>query len=484
MTKLEKVATYQKDYKMYPLSTQIYADVTTPINLLKSISNISKDFYLLESVENEDSIGRYTFLGYDPILSVSYKAGVTTVSKDGGSTKLTDDPIEILRKYVDKYRSPQIDSLPPFTGGFVGYMAYEMINYTEPKLNLPSNKYNDFELKLFDKVIAFDNLRKKIIIIVNMKLDNLQENYTNTLAEIGRIVELVRHGNTNTKTAEASKVHFCSNIGLPLYAQMVARAKEYIEQGDIFQVVLSRRFESSYSGSLIDVYRVLRVNNPSPYMYFIKYGDLEICGASPETLVKVVDNKVTTFPVAGSRPRGRNHTEDKEFEYELLQDEKELAEHNMLVDLARNDVGRIAKRGSVEVEEYMEIHRYSRVMHIASVVTGQLHSMYDAFSAISSLLPAGTLSGAPKFRACEIIAELENNPRGIYGGAIGYIDLSGNLDMCIAIRTAVYDGKKIFVQAGAGIVYDSIAESEFNECWHKASAVISAVEAAKDINAF
>ncbi len=520
---IKEIEKYATEYKMYPLSAEMYSDVTTPINLLKKLSEISTDYYLLESVENANTIGRYTFLGYNPMLSIEYKGDFTTITENDEATLTTEDPIKILRRYIKNYKSPKIKGLPPFTGGFVGYMAYEMIGYAEPKLKLPTNNFNDFELKLFDKVIAFDNLRKKITIIVNIQLDNIEERYEQAKQEIEKIATLIKTSDTtsgqtfssnfNTKyndiynerinerlseringilhkgiteknhTAQRrAKVTFTSNLSQEQYTQMVTKAQKYIKHGDIFQVVLSKRFEASYAGSLIDAYRVLRVNNPSPYMYFIKYGTTEICGASPETLVKVIDNKVTTFPVAGSRPRGKDTPEDKQLEEELLNDEKELAEHNMLVDLARNDVGKVSKIGTVEVEEYLQIHRYSRIMHIASIVSGQLKETNDAFDAITSLLPAGTLSGAPKFRACEIIAELEGQSRGIYGGAIGYIDLSGNLDMCIAIRTAVYDGHKVYVQAGAGIVYDSIPEREFAECTTKASAIISAVENANTVD--
>ncbi|OOB80104.1 MAG: anthranilate synthase component I [Epulopiscium sp. Nuni2H_MBin003] len=472
---------YKDNYKMYPLSMEIFSDTTTPINVLKTLSEVSNNFYLLESVENEESIGRYSFLGFDPILNIKYKTRLTTVTQGKDIKTLDSDPIEILREYVEEYKSPSLKELPPFTGGFVGYMSYEMINYAEPKLKLPINMYSDFELHLFDKVIAFDNLKKKIIVIVNVKLDNLEENYKKAQLEIENIVKLIKSNKACCTPSSNTTVQFNSNLTEEKFFDMVKVAKDYILNGDIFQVVLSRRFEAEFNGSLIDAYRVLRVNNPSPYMYFIQSDNLQICGASPETLVKVVDNKVTTFPVAGTRPRGKTTQEDKDYEISLLNDEKELAEHNMLVDLARNDIGKVSEFGSVNVDEYLQIHRYSRVMHIASVVTGHLKKGYDAFNAINSLLPAGTLSGAPKFRACEIIAELEGTARGIYGGAIGYIDLSGNLDMCIAIRTAISDGNKVYVQAGAGIVHDSVAELEYIECSNKASAVISAITNAHTI---
>ncbi|WP_029488034.1 anthranilate synthase component I [Candidatus Epulonipiscium viviparus] len=479
-----ELSKYKDEYKMFPLSAEILADTTTPINILRKLNEISDNFYLLESVENSESLGRYSFLGFEPSLNIKYKNGITTITSSEIISTSTEDPITILRKYINKYKSPKLPELPPFTGGFIGYMAYEMIAYAEPKLTLPLNHDNDFEFQFFDKVIAFDNLKKKIIVIVNMKLDNIAKQYKKARLEIAKIISLIQSTEAPEKIPYPKTVSFNCTTSKTKFFDMVKRAKQYITDGDIFQVVLSRKFEADFSGSLIDAYRMLRVNNPSPYMYFIKSDALEICGTSPETLVKVVDRKITTFPVAGTRPRGKTPEEDAELERSLLADEKELAEHNMLVDLARNDIGRVAAFGTVEVEEYLQIHRYSKVMHIASIVSGTLKKSFDAFHAINSLLPAGTLSGAPKFRACEIIAELEECSRGIYGGAIGYIDLSGNLDMCIAIRTAISDGQKVYVQAGAGIVYDSIAHNEYQECRNKASAVMQAVENAYNIDQF
>ena len=296
------------------------------------------------------------------------------------------------------------------------------------------------------------------------------------------MIALIKDQRHLENTDADTEVNFKCNLSQDEYCKMVEKTKEYIREGDIFQGVISRRFEAEYKGSLLNAYRVLRTTNPSPYMYFIQSEDMQIAGASPETMVKLVDRELTTFPVAGTRPRGKTQAEDMENENSLLKDEKELAEHNMLVDLARNDIGKIARYGSVYVEEYMKIHRFSKVMHIASTVKGILRDDYDSCDTVSALLPAGTLSGAPKFRACEIIDELEKEPRGVYGGAIGYIDLSGNLDVCIAIRTAVKKGDKVYVQAGAGIVADSIPESEYLECAHKAGAVIEAIKRGSEVN--
>ena len=374
---------------------------------------------------------------------------------------------------------------------------------------------------LFDKVIAFDNYKQKIVIIVNMEIrdeDSIEENYNEECKSISDMVDVIKADNivdllgddfnhhlTNKKTIEASqkikeidsleemdKIRKEITQHLPIelksdfrylfseeeYCNMVESAKDYITEGDIFQVVLSNRIEADIEGSLFDVYRVLRTTNPSPYMFYFSSDDIEIAGASPETLVKLVDDEVYTFPLAGTRPRGKTDDEDLALEEELLADEKELAEHNMLVDLGRNDIGKISEIGSVKVNRYMDIVRFSHVMHIGSTVEAKLRSDCDYLSAIDSILPAGTLSGAPKIRACEIINELEDNKRGIYGGAIGYIDLTGNLDTCIAIRIAFARDNKVFIRVGAGIVADSVPENEFVECNNKAKAVMNALRIA------
>ena len=357
-----------------------------------------------------------------------------------------------------------------------------MIGYAEPKLNIKDSEFDDYNLMLFDKVIVYDHLKQKIMVIANMKSKDGIQGYNTALLEIEKMIALI-NDQRKLPVLEADKdVKFKCNVTKEEYCRMIEKTKHYIKEGDIFQGVISRRFVADYKSSLINAYRVLRTTNPSPYMYFIQSDDLQIAGASPETMVKLVDGKLTTFPVAGTRPRGITDEQDIALEKELLADEKELAEHNMLVDLARNDMGRIAKYGSVYLEDYMKIHRFSKVMHIASTVCGKIRDDKDGCDTVSALLPAGTLSGAPKFRACQIIDELEKEPRGVYGGAIGYIDLSGNLDVCIAIRTAVKKENKVYVQAGAGIVADSIPESEYMECAHKAGAVIDAIKRGSEVN--
>ena len=479
-----EIQSYAKDYSMIPLCREIYADIITPITLLRKLAQSSDRYFLLESVENGERWGRYSFLGFDPLMHAVCKDNVVTVEYEDGHTEQTEttDPYSVLRELMKDYRAPRIDGMPPFTGGLVGYYSYRMIGYAEPTLGLASSDYNDFDLMLFDKVIAYDHLSQKIKVIVNMRTDNILENYGSAITEIDKIIRMIDDNTPLPRIRTKSKPHFTCNLTKEEYCEIVEKTKKYIVDGDIFQAVLSRRFESEYQDSLLSAYRVLRTTNPSPYMVFLHCDDVELMSTSPETLVKLQDGCLSTFPVAGSRPRGATYAEDKALERDLLADEKELSEHNMLVDLARNDIGKISEYNSVEVMEYMMIHRYSKIMHITSIVEGNIRPEYDAFDTISTLLPAGTLSGAPKIRACEIIEELEPQPRGIYGGAIGYIDFTGNMDTCIAIRMAVKKGNTVSVQAGGGIVADSIPENEYMESQNKAGAVISAIEHAAEIN--
>lgn len=478
----EEVKRYEKDYQMIPVCKEILADVVTPITLLRKLAGIDEKFFLLESVEGGKQWGRYSFLGVNPLLTISSKNKKVTIKSGVVEQEIDGDPLEILRNELSRYKAPSIEGLPSFTGGFVGYFAYEMIALSEPKLRLKGSDFDDYSLMLFDKLIVYDHLKQKIIIVVNYKADKAEQGYNAATLEIEKLAHLVNDQMILKSEKADENVKFTCNTTKEEYEEMVEKTKAYIREGDIFQGVISRRFEATYKGGLLNAYRILRTTNPSPYMYFIKCDDLEIAGSSPETMVKLINGKLTTFPVAGSRPRGETEAEDVRLEAELLKDEKELAEHNMLVDLARNDIGKISKFGSVRVEDYMSIHRFSKIMHIASTVCGDIKNDKDSLDAVSALLPAGTLSGAPKFRACEIIEELEKTGRGIYGGAIGYLDFSGNLDVCIAIRTAVKKGDKVYVQAGAGIVADSVPESEYIESANKAGAVIEAVERAKEVN--
>ena len=478
-----------QEYRRIPISYELYSDIATPIEVLRILKGVSNHTYMLESIEDSQKWGRYTFLGYDPLLEFTCQNGVVKIKGDCDFEKLTEDektietdnPREIIRELVVKNKSPKLEYLPPFTGGFVGYFAYDYIKYCEPSLNLDAenqDQFKDIDLMLFDKVIAFDNFKQKIILITNMKTDDLEANYQKACDDLIEIADLIRNGEKTYIEPLKLKSDFKPVFSREKYCSMVEKAKNYIYEGDIFQVVLSNRIEAEITGSLFDTYRVLRTTNPSPYMFYFSSNDIEIAGASPETLVKLTDNQLYTFPLAGTRPRGKTDEKDLQLEQELLSDEKELAEHNMLVDLGRNDIGRISQIGSVKVDKYLSIERFSHVMHIGSTVSGVLRNDLDSLAAIDSILPAGTLSGAPKIRACEIINELEDNKRGIYGGAIGYVDLSGNIDTCISIRIAFARNNQVFIRSGAGIVADSVPDNEFDECLNKAAAVINALKTA------
>ena len=469
-------------YRIAPVSCELMADLLTPIRALQILKSVSSHVYMLESVTEKDRWGRYTFLGFDPKLSITCIDGVMHA---GSLTFSTDDPSAALRQILADYKSPRIPGLPPFTGGLVGYFSYDYLAYAEPSVRTVVNDtehFQDVDLMLFDKVIAFDSFRQKIILIANMSLEDPETSYNHAVLELSQLRDLLLKGTPGKEKAGHLEGDVTALFSREAYCGMVEKAKTYIREGDIFQIVLSNRLEAPFSGSLLNTYRVLRTLNPSPYMFYFSGTDMEVAGASPETLVKLEDGVLHTFPLAGTRPRGKNEEEDRRLEAELLSDEKELAEHNMLVDLGRNDLGKISEFGSVEVEKLHSIERYSHVMHIGSTVRGRIRPEYDALSAVEAVLPAGTLSGAPKIRACQLIGELENNKRGIYGGAIGYIDFTGNLDTCIAIRIAYKKNGKVFVRSGAGIVADSVPEKEYEECLNKAKAVLQALQMAEEVD--
>lgn len=478
----DQVKDLAKGYDIVPIQEEIYADVVTPILLLRKIAKSKKNFYLLESIEGGEKWGRYSFLGYDPIMRVTCQEKQVIIEERGEKRVIeTEDSFDVIRKILKDYKAPKVEGMPPFAGGFVGYFAYAMIAHAEPKLKIKRGEFADYDLMLFDKVIAYDHLKQKIVIVANVRTaGNIEENYARAKADIKGIISLIRDNSPIPEEPVYDKVNFTCNVTKEEYADVVEKTREYIFDGDIFQAVISRRFVSDYEGSLINPYRVLRTTNPSPYMVYMNMEDVEIMSTSPETLVRLQDGRLVTFPVAGSRPRGKDEAEDEALVKDLMADAKELSEHNMLVDLGRNDLGRISNFGSVEVTKYQMIHKYSKIMHICSQVESNIREDKDALDAIQSVLPAGTLSGAPKIRACEIIDELETEPRGIYGGALGYIDFSGNLDTCIAIRMAVKKNNKVYVQAGGGIVADSVPETEYQESANKAKAVMLAIENAKE----
>ena len=479
---LDEARRYARDYRSVPVSRTILSDCRTPVEVLLALKAVSRHCFILESLEDSARWGRYTFLGYDPKLEFTCADGTVRIRSGTVVTIPDAKPADYIRQILAENASPRLPGLPPFTGGLMGYFAYDSVKYAEPTLDLSAEDeehFNDVDLMLFDKLIAFDNFKQTITMIVNVRTDELEENYRAACLELDTMENIIRRGAPAENPPLRLKSDFVPLFDEARYCAMVEKARHYIYEGDVFQVVVSNRLTAEAEGSLLDAYRLLRTRNPSPYMFYISSDALEIAGSSPETLVKLKDGVLHTFPLAGTRPRGRTEAEDRALEESLLADPKELAEHNMLVDLGRNDLGRISKFGSVAVEKYMSVERYSHVMHIGSTVRGEIRDDKDAVDAIASVLPAGTLSGAPKIRACEIIHELEGSKRGIYGGAIGYIDFAGNMDTCIAIRLAYKKNGKVFIRAGAGIVADSVPENEFRESINKAAAVLDAVRASE-----
>jgi len=479
LAEVREIASAAK-YDVLPVSCEILSDFITPIETMKILKNVSTHCYILESAQANETWGRYTFLGFNPKMEITCINGDMKV----GNLKVkTDNPSAYLRQILSDFKSPHFDYLPSFTGGLVGYFSYDYLGYSEPSVKSDVNdseNFKDVDLMLFDKVIAFDHLRQKIILIVNMPLEDIEVGYNKAVMELKQLVELLRNGEKKKEPSGKLLGEVTPLFNKEQFCKMVDKAKHYIREGDIFQIVLSNRLSAPFEGSLLHTYRMLRTINPSPYMFYFSGTDVEVAGASPETLVKLENGVLHTFPLAGTRPRGKTEEEDRALEAELLADEKELAEHNMLVDLGRNDLGKISRFGTVQVEKLHSIERFSHVMHIGSTVRGVIREDKDALDAIEAVLPAGTLSGAPKIRACQLIGELENNKRGIYGGAIGYIDFTGNMDTCIAIRIAYKKNGKVFVRSGAGIVADSVPEKEFEECLNKARSSLRALELSQE----
>lgn len=480
LAEVKKIASEAK-YNVLPVSFEMLSDFITPIETMRILKNVSTHCYMLESAQSNETWGRYTFLGFDPKLEITCVNGEMKI---GNLKVTTEHPSDYLRQILADYKSPRFDYLPSFTGGLVGYFSYDYLGYSEPGVKCDvedTENFKDLDLMLFDKVIAFDHLRQKIILIVNMPLADVEVGYNKAVMELKQLAELLRNGEKKNEPGGRLTGEVTPLFDKEQFCNMVEKAKHHIREGDIFQIVLSNRLSAHFEGSLFNTYRILRTINPSPYMFYFSGTDVEVAGASPETLVKLENGVLHTFPLAGTRPRGKTAEEDKALEKELLADEKELSEHNMLVDLGRNDLGKISRFGTVQVEKLHSVERFSHVMHIGSTVRGEIDEKHDAFDAIEAVLPAGTLSGAPKIRACQLIGKLENNKRGIYGGAIGYIDFTGNMDTCIAIRIAYKKNGKVFVRSGAGIVADSVPEKEFEECINKAKASLKALELAQEV---
>ena len=471
-------------YTTEPIYKSIYSDLYTPLNVLNVLRKTSKDYFLLESLRDQESWGRYSFLGANPKLKINCKDNIVTI-KENNTEKVieTSKPKEILQEIINGYKSSKIEDLPSFTGGFVGYFAYDYYKYINPEIKFKSNdKYDfyDFNLMLYEKIIAFDNLKKKIFIIVNIDNSDYENNKEKALKEIDEIINLIKEN----KQEEIQKIEIQENFKYDQsreeYCNKVEIAKKYIENEEIEQVVLSTGIYTKGEGSILDVYRALQTTNPSPYMIYFNLDDLELAASSPETLVKLEDGKLSSFPLAGTRRRGSSSKEDKKLEEELLNDEKELSEHNMLVELGRYDLSKVSKTGTVKVEKLRNVEKFSQVMHISSTITSEIDKEFRQVDVIDAIFPAGTLSGQPKSRACEIIDELEINRRGVYGGAIGYIDFTGNIDICIGIRMIYKKGLNIVIQSGAGIVKESIPENEYKECERKAKAMVRSLELAID----
>lgn len=499
---LDEVCAYLKaeNCRRVPVKRELYADCLTPIEAMRRIRAKSKHCFMLESAEPSKRWGRYTFLGFNPTLELTCQDGHMRVRRNVEDASLqieerqVDNPADEIRTVLNNHKSAQLEGFPPFTGGLVGFFSYDYIKYSEPILRNCSagndtfdGDFLDVDLMLFDSLIVFDTYKQKIILITGVYTNAafeddkpfIEESYRKAKLRLDEMQNILLEGKPYDFKQLEMKSPLTPLFSKEKYMEMVESAKRHIREGDIFQVVLSNPQTAPASGSLFDAYRVMRCENPSPYMFYFTSDDVEIAGASPETLVRLRDGKLETFPLAGTRPRGQTQAEDEELERQLLQDEKELSEHNMLVDLGRNDLGKISKIGSVNVESYHKILRFSRVMHIGSTVEGQIADECDALDAINSVLPAGTLSGAPKIRACQIIQEQEGISRGIYGGAIGYLDLSGNMDTCIAIRLAYKRNDTVCVQSGAGIVADSDPATENQECINKARAVVEALDTAQ-----
>jgi anthranilate synthase component 1 len=479
---LEEAGKISKGFPRVAVYKKIPAGELTTNDVFLRLKNLSMHCFILESASTDDNgnneRGRYTFIGYNPKLEISCKDGLLTIKNEITQTYNTRNPGEYIAKIIEENKCPKQFGLPPFSGGLAGYFSYDYIKYAEPELDLNApdiEEFNDADLMSFDKIVAFDHELGEIYIIINIKTDFLEENYNYASMQADALEKVIKDG----KRAVMPKLKLTSDWNELFTEQefctMVEKAKEYIFEGDIFQVVLSNRLEAKAEGTLFDAYQIMREQNRSPYMFYFSSDKIEIAGASPETLVRLQNGIVNTYPLAGTRPRGLTADEDKALEQDLLSDPKELAEHNMLVDLGRNDVGKISKFGTVEVDKYMIVERFSHVMHIASSVQGEILENKTAVDALSAILPAGTLSGAPKIRACEIINELENCRRGIYGGAIGYIDFTGNMDSCISIRIAFKKNGKIFARSGAGIVADSVPEKEYAECKNKMKSVVNAI---------
>ncbi len=482
-------AALARNATLVPVVRTVNADLLTPVSAFLSAFAAEPNAFLLESVEGGERIGRYTFLGARPYLVLTARGEQIEIHRGRRVERRTGSLVPVVRKLLAEHIPATLAGLPPFTAGAVGYVSYDVVRQFEqlPEAAKAELKSPDCVLMFFDRMLAFDHVRHQIHIIAaaDVRGESPKKAYERAVHDIDALEDRLANGlrgqrfKLSSPEAPAKKLNVRPRTDRKHFLNAVKAAKEYIAAGDIFQVVLSQRFDFTPKAPPFEIYRALRTVNPSPYMYFIRNGDLNVLGASPEMLVRVTGRKLEYAPIAGTRPRGTTPDQDAKLEAELRADEKEVAEHVMLVDLGRNDVGRVSEYGSVRVTDLMRVERYSHVMHLVSSIEGRLRKDVDALEAFASCFPAGTLSGAPKVRAMEIIEELEPVRRSVYGGSVLYADFAGNLDSCIAIRTMVVNGRNASVQAGAGIVADSIPEREFQECVNKAAAVVRAAELAE-----
>ena len=484
-TTFEEFVDLAKRATFVPVCKELVADLLTPVSAFLKIAEHSDYAFLLESVEGGEHVGRYSFLGKDPFLILRGKNGETEIEKAGVTSKGDKPFVDTLRDLMNSFQSPFVPGLPRFTGGAVGYLGYDTAAWFEPtaaRADANTSDRDDAGFMLFDTVLAFDHVQHRILLIANARIsgdEDLKALYQFACAKIEFLEGELDRALSLKRTTGGEALNLVSNFSQEAYESIVRKAKEYIAAGDIYQVVLSQRFEAEVAVDAFTVYRALRHVNPSPYMFFIRMGDRSIVGSSPEMLVRVEGRHAVTHPIAGTRPRGKTDDEDVRLAEELKRSEKEKAEHVMLVDLGRNDIGRVCDYGTVRVPTFMALERYSHVMHLVSVVEGQLAEGRDRLDALVSCFPAGTVSGAPKVRAMQIINELEPTRRGLYAGAVGYLDFAGNLDFCIAIRSILMEGGKAYIQAGAGIVADSNPTAEYEETKDKARAMLRALELAQ-----
>ena len=466
-----------------PVWREIMADLLTPVSAFLKIAQDSDYAFLFESVEGGEQVGRYSFLGKDPFLVLRGRNGETTVERAGERSTRPEAFIDVLRSLMAEFKSPSVPDLPRFTGGAVGYLDYDTAEWFEPavRLDRPPLDRDHAAFMVFDTILAFDHVKHRILAIANARLQpgaHLESLYEFAVAKIDVLERELERNLSRPERRSPSPLEVSSNQTKDAFEAAVRRIQDHIAAGDIYQAVISQRFDATTSAAPFDVYRALRHINPSPYMFFIRVGPDAIVGASPEMLVRVEGTHIETHPIAGTRRRGATPEEDQRLADELRRNEKERAEHVMLVDLGRNDIGRVAAIGSVRVPQYMTIERYSHVMHLVSRVEGRLADGADRLDALVSTFPAGTLTGAPKIRAMQIIGTLETSRRGLYGGAVGYVDFAGNLDFCIAIRTIAMRDGRAHAQAGAGIVADSDPAAEYEESRDKARALLQALEMA------